>query len=513
VQPFMPYWLVLIISTAVLTIILKNEWQRRAKLFLILVTSVFVSQFFFQMFTKDSKSSYHSMRTESITNKVEIPLKCDLACKIVYKNLSTKKISQNKNLDLSILAPSQAVFKDTHKILNTAIHKDNKSTNPKVELIILLGSTNQAKYQDDITKLIAELKNSKDEQISKLANCLAFIYSNEQNNFEENSCEIISTYPYMKGWFKDVSLLKFYHITKNHDKLNSHLIKLEEHYTKIAVRLALIFLTALMAGLIGIIVIIIYIATAKKGSDNAFNLNIEKKSVYIVFLAWFTTQITISWCWHLVAKSWKITNTDPLLAALLTCLTYILSNIPGILYIWYFAFRKNKLNFWQALRLKIPEKKYQITKIILFGVLGWCAALPLVFVSHLIASHYFGSSGSDNPVLILVIQAASSRQFLPILIIAFTIGILAPFCEEIMFRGFLYAVLRQRFSIVLSALISALCFSLAHFDKGGALPLLSIGFILALVYEKSKNLFPSIITHSLWNISSFTIALVIFGTS
>jgi len=113
--------------------------------------------------------------------------------------------------------------------------------------------------------------------------------------------------------------------------------------------------------------------------------------------------------------------------------------------------------------------------MVLIGLLTWMAALPLVVVAYLIAMKYFGSEGSSNPIIALVMETARSANLAATLIFYFTIGVLAPICEESLFRGFLYSALRRRLSVLPSMLISALVFAGAHLDAGGFLPLFVLG--------------------------------------
>lgn len=70
--------------------------------------------------------------------------------------------------------------------------------------------------------------------------------------------------------------------------------------------------------------------------------------------------------------------------------------------------------------------------------------------------------------------------------------ILAPLAEEILFRGFLYAGLRNRFGVRWAVAISAALFALAYLSSAAFVPTLLIGAILAGVYELSGSLWPGI---------------------
>lgn len=76
----------------------------------------------------------------------------------------------------------------------------------------------------------------------------------------------------------------------------------------------------------------------------------------------------------------------------------------------------------------------------------------------------------------------------------FLMVVLAPIVEELVFRGLLYRMLRERWGIWLSVAVSAAFFSLVHHGMLFS-PQLVGGIIFALAYEWSKSLWVSITLH------------------
>jgi membrane protease YdiL (CAAX protease family)/uncharacterized RDD family membrane protein YckC len=81
------------------------------------------------------------------------------------------------------------------------------------------------------------------------------------------------------------------------------------------------------------------------------------------------------------------------------------------------------------------------------------------------------------------------------------IAIVAPFAEELFFRGLLYGGLRVRMPVLPAALLSGLVFGGLHVTTGITTvpPLVFLGVALALLYEKTGSLWPPIIVHCVNN--------------
>ena len=78
-------------------------------------------------------------------------------------------------------------------------------------------------------------------------------------------------------------------------------------------------------------------------------------------------------------------------------------------------------------------------------------------------------------------------------------GFVAPFGEELAFRGLLFPWLRERFGVALAAVLSGLCFAALH----GVLILIpaltAIGIAFALLYQRCGSLWPVIVAHGAFN--------------
>jgi len=121
--------------------------------------------------------------------------------------------------------------------------------------------------------------------------------------------------------------------------------------------------------------------------------------------------------------------------------------------------------------------------------------------------------GLKNPQGCDISRAFGADPYLAVI----SIAVIAPVVEEIVFRGFIYGGLRQRWGVTVSILVSSLGFALAHsLSVGGSILLLGpslflAGVALAFVYERSRSLLPGIVLHASFNLIA-VIAIFVAGT-
>jgi hypothetical protein len=128
-----------------------------------------------------------------------------------------------------------------------------------------------------------------------------------------------------------------------------------------------------------------------------------------------------------------------------------------------------------------------------------------------ISTKVFHGDSSSNPVIALIMEAARSSNAAATLVFYLTVGVLAPICEESLFRGFLYSALRRKLAVLPSILISSALFAGVHLDAGGFFALFVLGAIFAFVFERTRSTLPSMVAHGLWNSGQFTVVLLLFG--
>jgi len=88
-------------------------------------------------------------------------------------------------------------------------------------------------------------------------------------------------------------------------------------------------------------------------------------------------------------------------------------------------------------------------------------------------------------------------------------AVLAPLGEELLFRGIVFGGLR-RYGLVISTLVSAVLFGLAHGINVVLPAAIVLGVLNALLYHRSRSIWPSIVSHAVNNTIVFvTVAILL----
>jgi membrane protease YdiL (CAAX protease family) len=139
---------------------------------------------------------------------------------------------------------------------------------------------------------------------------------------------------------------------------------------------------------------------------------------------------------------------------------------------------------------------------------GWKSAIGyivLLTIAFLILSALWVAIFNPKPEELLNKLGANETTSLLVLSAALTC-VLAPICEEFLFRGYIFTALRSWCGTWLAALITGLIFGAIHFGSAPALdlvPLAALGFGLCLLYRYTGSLYPCIAAHSLNNSLAF----------
>lgn len=103
---------------------------------------------------------------------------------------------------------------------------------------------------------------------------------------------------------------------------------------------------------------------------------------------------------------------------------------------------------------------------------------------------------TPHPLYQLTQQADRAGQFiLPF----FVGGFLVPIAEEVFYRGFLFPPLKKRTGIILAIILSALIFTLTHFNQIWFIEIFFVGLVLSWLFYRFQSLLPGVLTHIILN--------------
>lgn len=137
-----------------------------------------------------------------------------------------------------------------------------------------------------------------------------------------------------------------------------------------------------------------------------------------------------------------------------------------------------------------------LIRSVLVGTLTGLLTAAVVLAAGWLIVRLTGRDPAPQPVQSAAEHAAAAWQ---IWLLFFLGSVLAPFKEELVYRGFLYQAMRDRVGVKWGILLTAIFFALAHADPVRFIPLLIGGIALNLVFERTGSLFSSIVAHGVWN--------------
>lgn len=189
----------------------------------------------------------------------------------------------------------------------------------------------------------------------------------------------------------------------------------------------------------------------------------------------------------------NITNIDSLTFSIF----YGIQVLLMLSVVWFFAI------YWRRSSLKsLGFRYYSLLKTIWYTFIALLFIFLFSFVYVSVLKFFFGVEAPSSKIE----QLISSNNVSSTILIVVT-AVIAPFCEEIYFRGFLYSAFKKNFGVTIGLFLSSLFFSLAHLEFYSFIPIFVIGWILAYIFEKTKSIFTVIILHSVYNLILISILL------
>jgi uncharacterized protein len=152
---------------------------------------------------------------------------------------------------------------------------------------------------------------------------------------------------------------------------------------------------------------------------------------------------------------------------------------------------------------------------VLKGFLGLLIVLPLMFVVLVVVARLMNTQTQYiHPYLQQLGQASGQKQRALILI---SIVVAAPISEEIFFRGclqtFFSALFSRRGGRWMAVVVTSFLFAMAHGDWWARPPIFVLSLCLGYAYERTGNLWTSIMIHAAFNAVQAAIFLEFIASS
>ena len=138
----------------------------------------------------------------------------------------------------------------------------------------------------------------------------------------------------------------------------------------------------------------------------------------------------------------------------------------------------------------IPDRSEAGRLILLILVLDIFVVLPI----HVVVTLLVFPDAEQQEVITMFEEASDTS----IALLAFSVAILTPFAEELLFRGFILGMLMKRYEDTIAIVISSLIFAIAHEPIAMGLAF-GGGLLYGWVRVRTGSVIPGMMAHAIWN--------------
>lgn len=208
-------------------------------------------------------------------------------------------------------------------------------------------------------------------------------------------------------------------------------------------------------------------------------------------------ELSIRWLWLFFAFVWLVLHY--------IWISYLLPFVAIVIAILAISSKGNlPLSFWNLQSGKIGDYFIKATKVF-FAML-----IPLYFATILYRLFLMQLDFpiTTQPAIDQLLEAKQKGREYWFYIEAFMV---APLWEEVLFRGFLYPVLKSKWGKWSAILATSVLFAGMHAHIPTLFPLFLFGIVLALIYERYGSLGYAIMLHAIFNVVSSIFIVFVRG--
>lgn len=157
-------------------------------------------------------------------------------------------------------------------------------------------------------------------------------------------------------------------------------------------------------------------------------------------------------------------------------------------------------------RIKFKTLGFRKFTLINIG-LGCGLLIPTYFIVF-IHNSLLAAFGVNTQADLIAELLESGQNFIWLMFVGVLV---APFVEEIFFRGFVFAGFREAYGWKKSLLYSSIIFSVSHLQFAALIPTFVLSVVLTYLYQHSKSLWPGIILHFIVNSFGLIMIYLLFS--
>lgn len=132
------------------------------------------------------------------------------------------------------------------------------------------------------------------------------------------------------------------------------------------------------------------------------------------------------------------------------------------------------------------------------------SAYPLIILAQMISYAFTAPEARVQDVVTFLLNTDKWSERITVSVLAV---IMAPMLEELIFRGYLYGVIRKYGGRVSAILVTSLIFAAIHVHLPAMLALFVLAVVLCLAYERTGSLWVPIFMHASFNSVSVYVAV------
>lgn len=219
--------------------------------------------------------------------------------------------------------------------------------------------------------------------------------------------------------------------------------------------------------------------------------------IVLTLVPWIALALGLSLLGNQSQHTPPLTPQEDVLNAIITFILSSLIEGAFIIAPLYFALRiyRSSPSTWRQALRAFGFKGFNVVQALVLIIVFIIVILAVDNLYQYVITLFHLNLQTNDQVLLDRSKSAPYTTYATLLVAV----IVAPFCEEIFFRGFVFMGMSKAMPVWLAVIASAFIFAFAHADLGSFAVLFIIGIALAFLRWRTHSLWPGILLHMLNN--------------